>query len=95
MAEWIGFVDQYLKLAEREVLTHAGRVSHDAMLKTIDQRYASFDAARKQAGRQAAEIEHEREIEAELRQIEDFASRAEKAGSQSAAKGRGRKDKKP
>ncbi len=33
MADWISFADQYLKLAERAVLTHAGSVSHDNMLK--------------------------------------------------------------
>ena len=70
MAEWRDFLGQYLKLAEREALTHAGRVSHDAMLKIVDQRYAEFDTTRKRAEAQAAETEHEREVEAELRRIE-------------------------
>ncbi len=70
MAEWLGFVDQYLKLADRAVLTHAGSVSHDHMLKLVDERYASFDVSRQEAERQAAEVEHDRDIDAELRRIE-------------------------
>ncbi len=80
MAEWLGFVDQYLKLADRAVLTHAGSVSHDHMLKLIYQRYASFDATRRQAERQAAEIEHDHDIDAQLRQIEASAKGRKKTG---------------
>jgi hypothetical protein len=79
MAEWVRFVDSYLKLAEREVLNHAGRVSHEQMLKLIDQRYASFDAARRVAEREEAEIAHEREVEEELRQIESAVGKAKRA----------------
>lgn len=78
MADWISFTDQYLKLAERPVLTHAGSVSHDTMQQTIDQRYATFDAARRDADRQAAEADHEQDIAAELRALETTASRARK-----------------
>ena len=81
MAEWASFVDNYLKLAEREVLNHAGRVSHEQMLKQIDQRYASFDAARRSAEREAAELAHEREVDAELRQIENAAGKAKRAAA--------------
>jgi hypothetical protein len=76
MAEWTTFVDQYLKLAEREILTHAGAVSHDRMLKIVDQRYGAFDAARKEAELRAAEREHEQEIDAELRRVEAEATKA-------------------
>ena len=94
MSEWVTFVHNYLKLAEREVLNHAGRVRHDDMLKLIDQRYASFDAARRTAEREAAELEHEREIDAELRQIENAAGKAKRAAAparkQAGPKGDGR-----
>jgi len=79
MANWVAFVDSYLKLAERDVLNHAGRVSHDQMLKLIDQRYASFDAARREVAREAAEVAHEREVEDELRKIESAAGKAKRA----------------
>lgn len=78
MADWISFTDQYLKLAERAVLTHAGSVSHDHMLKIIDERYASFNTARKAAEKLAAEIEYEQDVEVELKRIEGTASRAGK-----------------
>ncbi len=91
MAEWSDFIGRYLTLAEREVLTHAGRVSHDAMLKIVDQRYAEFDTARRRAEAQAAEVEHEREIEAELKQIEDKVTGAKKAKTPAPKKGGGRK----
>lgn len=70
MADWIAFTDQYLKLAERAVLGHAGSVSHDRMVTVVEQRYATFDTARKAAETQAAEIEHQREVEAELKALE-------------------------
>ena len=81
MTEWTDFVDAYLKLADRAVLTHAGSVGHDQMLKIIDQRYATFDAARKEAERQAAEVEYEQDVEAELKQIEATASQAKRVAS--------------
>jgi len=78
MAEWLHFADQYLNLAERAILTHAGSVSHDEMLKAIDRRYASFDVARKQAERQAAEVEYDQDIAAELKRIENTAAKAKR-----------------
>lgn len=81
MSEWADFADAYLKLADRAVLTHAGSVGHDQMLKIIDQRYAAFDAARKEADRQAAEVEHEQDVEAELKRIEATASQAKRVAS--------------
>ncbi len=81
MAAWVNFVDSYLKLAERDVLNHAGRVSHAQMLKLIDQRYASFDTARRTAEREAAEVAHEREVDEELRRIESAAGKAMRSGA--------------
>lgn len=78
MADWLTFVDQYLTLADRAILTHAGSVSHGRMEQVIGERYASFDTARKAAEKQAAEIAHEREVEDELRQIESRVSRSRK-----------------
>jgi hypothetical protein len=85
MADWISFTDQYLKLAERAVLTHAGSISHETMLKTIDQRYATFDTARKDADKQAAEVEYEQDVEAELRALETSTSRAKKQARKGSA----------
>ncbi|SDG67142.1 hypothetical protein [Roseospirillum parvum] len=65
------------KLADRAVLSHAGSVSHQQMLKIIDDRYATFDAARRTAEADTAEREHAQEVEAELKRL---ASTAAKAG---------------
>ncbi|MDZ5646980.1 virulence RhuM family protein [Nitrospirillum sp. BR 11828] len=70
MAEWAQFVDNYLKLADRPVLTHAGSVSHDRMLHLVDQHYQAFDAARREAERQRAEQDYEQDVEDELTRIE-------------------------
>ena len=78
MNEWTEFTDQYLKLADRSVLTHAGSISHDRMTQIVDERYAQFDASRREAERQAAEIEHEHEVDAELKRIEAEATKAKR-----------------
>lgn len=69
MAEWISFVDSYLKLADRTVLTHSGRISHEKMLEIIGERYAAFDSGRRESERLAAEAEHEIELDIELKQV--------------------------
>jgi hypothetical protein len=30
MADWIAKLDDFLKLSDREILNHAGRISHEA-----------------------------------------------------------------
>ncbi len=39
MADWIAKLDDFLRLGGREVLTHAGSVSHDAALAHAEQQY--------------------------------------------------------
>lgn len=70
MADWVGFVDSYLKLAERNVLQGPGKMSHTAMETIAHQRYEEFDASRKAAELAAAEAEHAKEVDAELQQLE-------------------------
>lgn len=69
MAEWVQFTDNYLKLAERPILTHAGSISSDRMKQVVGQHYQHFDTARRTAEQQVAEQEHEREVEAELKHL--------------------------
>lgn len=88
MADWMAFTDQYLKLAERAVLTHSGSICHDDMLKIIDARYATFDKARRDSERCTAEIEYERETEAELRRIADQTVQAKRLTANPADKRR-------
>ena len=42
MQAWITKLEDFLKLTDREVLTHAGTVSHEAMLKKVEAEYQLF-----------------------------------------------------
>ena len=42
MSDWIGKLDDFLKLSDRELLTHAGTVSHDAALAKAQAEYAKY-----------------------------------------------------
>ena len=49
MGAWIGKLDDFLRLSERDILTHAGRVSNDAALKKAHLEYEKFREAQLQA----------------------------------------------
>lgn len=74
MADWEAELDRFLVFNERQVLHHAGRVSHATMEQTAHARFDSFDTARRQAADEAAEREHE----AELARLVDQAAQAKK-----------------
>ena len=42
MADWIAKLDDFLRLGERDILTHAGRVSHDAALTHAEQQFEVY-----------------------------------------------------
>ena len=42
MAAWIAKLDDFLKLSDRDILTHAGTVSHQAMLVKAEEEYQLF-----------------------------------------------------
>jgi len=44
MREWIGKLDDFLRLSDRELLTHAGSISHDAALAKAQSEYDKFGA---------------------------------------------------
>ena len=46
MADWIAKLDGFLRLNERGILTHAGKVSHELALSHAEQEYDSFHAKR-------------------------------------------------
>ena len=46
MARWIEKLDEFIQLSEREILTHAGTVSHEAALALAEKEYEKFRAAR-------------------------------------------------
>ena len=42
MKDWIKKLDDFLKISDRELLTHSGRISHDAALKKAHEEYEKF-----------------------------------------------------
>jgi hypothetical protein len=46
MAEWIAKLDDFLRLSEHEILTHAGTVSHEAALARANEEYEKFRTQR-------------------------------------------------
>lgn len=54
MKNWIAKLDDFLRLGERDVLTHAGHVSHQEALIKAEQEYEAF---RKQQLEQASRVE--------------------------------------
>lgn len=63
MAGWIAKLDDFLRLSEHEILTHAGRVSHEAALRKAAAEYDKF-RARQAALPSAIERDFERAIKA-------------------------------
>lgn len=42
MADWIAKLDDFLRLSDREILAHAGRVSHDEATAKAEKEYERF-----------------------------------------------------
>lgn len=74
MADWEAEIDRVLAFAEKPVLRNAGSVSHAGMERIAHARFDAFDAARREAEREAAEAEHA----AELERIVDEAAKTKK-----------------
>lgn len=70
MRDWEDKLDAFLQFNEREVLTHAGRLRADVAEKLALERYESFDAARREAARLAADTEDMEVLENAERALE-------------------------
>jgi hypothetical protein len=44
MADWIAKLDDFLRLSERDILKHAGKISHDAAVERAETEYHTFSA---------------------------------------------------
>lgn len=64
MADWRQNVDNFLQFAERPLLQNAGRVSHEQMVQVAHERYAEFDATRREAEARTADTEDIKALEA-------------------------------
>lgn len=45
MQDWLGKLDEFLRITEREILTHAGSISHDAALAHAGAEYEKYHTA--------------------------------------------------
>ncbi|MDP1637608.1 MAG: virulence RhuM family protein [Candidatus Nitrotoga sp.] len=70
MQEWANKLDAFLAFNERDVLTHAGKLRADVAEKLALERYETFDSARREAGRLAADAEDVAALEQVERELE-------------------------
>ncbi len=70
MQEWADKLDAFLAFNEREVLTHAGRVSAEMAEQLALERYTEFEAKRRDAERLAADAEDVAALERLEQQLE-------------------------
>ncbi len=70
MKDWIKKLDDFLKISDRELLTHAGKVSHEAALKKVHAEYEKF---RQKILSKPTQVEEDFiEAEKEFKQIESI-----------------------
>jgi len=79
MKDWISKLDDFLRLSEREILTHAGKVSHDAALEHANAEFDKYKQ-RRLAEPSAAEKDFEKSLE-QLEKIEATAKKDKKGGN--------------
>ncbi|MFY1853820.1 virulence RhuM family protein [Achromobacter xylosoxidans] len=63
MADWRGYVDSFMTFNEQPVLQGAGKMSHQAMMAIVHERYEQFDAARRKREAEKADDVELRELE--------------------------------
>ncbi len=79
MANWIAKLDDFIRLSDRDILTHAGKISHDTAKLKAEAEYETYRAA--QAALPNAVDRHFAEAIAELKKVEGEA-KAKKPGRQ-------------
>ena len=75
MSDWTGQTDRFLDFNERNVLTHAGTVSHARMEKIVGERFTEFDTARRQAEAVEAEKEELEDLQALETEVKKLSNR--------------------
>ncbi len=76
MRDWIGKLDDFLKLSGRDILTHAGKISHDKALRKAHEEFQKFHT--RQLEEPTKVEKHFIEAEAELKKIEAVRKRGGK-----------------
>ncbi|MGH8679378.1 MAG: virulence RhuM family protein [Burkholderiales bacterium] len=81
MADWIAKLDDFLRLSDRQILTHAGKISHEAVEEKAESEFSRFREQR--AALPQPVDEHFARFIDELKKIE---TQAKEAGKKSAGK---------
>jgi len=76
MADWIGKLDDFLRLSDRQILTHAGKISHETAVEKAEAEFAILK--QQQAALPQPVDEHFAESLDELKKIESQAHAAKK-----------------
>ena len=69
MRDWIGKLDDFLRLGGRAILEHAGKISHEQALRKAEQEFEKFHLAEL-----AAPSQVERDFEAAVKELKKLAS---------------------
>ena len=73
MKDWISKLDDFLRISDRELLTHAGKISNEAALKKVHKEYEKF---RQKTLNQPTQVEEDFiAAEKEFKQIESISKR--------------------
>jgi hypothetical protein len=65
MADWISKLDEILRLNGRELLTHAGKISHEMALQKSEQEYEKY----REEQRKVSKEESFRELEEDMKRL--------------------------
>lgn len=91
MIDWISKLDDFLKLSDREILKHAGKISHDDAKEKAEAEFLRFKV--QQAKLPQPVDQHFDESLDELKKIESKAKAAKKAGRKETPKKESKKPK--
>lgn len=80
MADWIRKLDEFVRLTEREILDHAGKVTHEAAVAKAELEYDRFAKAR--AALPSPVEAHFQEAVATMKKVEGKRPRRQKGGKQ-------------
>ncbi len=62
MADWINKIDDILRLNGRELLTHAGKISHEMALQKSNQEFEKYQEDQRKVSKEASLREIEEDI---------------------------------
>jgi hypothetical protein len=67
MRDWIAKLDEFLRLSERDILTHAGKISHEVAVFRAEKEYGQFEKSLLSAPTQA-----EKDFEKAARRLKEI-----------------------